>query len=322
MSMYDTAQSPVTVVRGTHAAQLHATVIAAVPASIRCTYEFDSPQEIIHFDNEMAEAGIPLRRWLVGSTHHPEGIALCFRPTWKVPDYTFWVHVRMLPHAHADATLALWHEVVRWAKSAGARTLQTMAHPGDTSTLPCDRHAQHIGTEQIYRRAMPLGTIALPTRPAALSIHTLAERMQHDPDAIERACTLHAAISRDVPLPDEPIVTMTKFRRLVGEFIRPEHYVIAMIDNEYVAESILYVEANQLVAWQHATGVLPAYRGHGIAQHVKYASLEIAARLGVRDVCTWVESRNKSMLHINTQFGFAMLHDVHAISHIYEITLE
>ncbi|MFN5936007.1 MAG: GNAT family N-acetyltransferase, partial [Roseiflexaceae bacterium] len=71
-----------------------------------------------------------------------------------------------------------------------------------------------------------------------------------------------------------------------------------------------------------ATGVLPAYRGHGIAQHVKYASLEIAARLGVRDVCTWVESRNKSMLHINTQFGFAMLHDVHAISHIYEITLE
>jgi len=322
MSMYETAQSSVSVVRGSNAAQLHAAVIAAVPTSIRCTYEFDSPQEIIHFDNEMAEAGIPLRRWVVGSAHHPAGIALCFRPTWKVPDYTFWVHVRMLPQAPESAARALWHEVIRWAKSAGARTLQTMAHPGDMSTLPLDRVAQHIGTEQIYRRSMPLGVITLPARPQALTIHTLAERMQHDPDAIERACTLHAAISRDVPLPDELIVTLTKFRRLVGEFIRPEHYVIGMIDNEYVAESILYVEEDQLVAWQHATGVLPAYRGHGIAQHVKYASLEIAAQLGVRDVCTWVESRNKSMLHINTQFGFEMRHDVRAISHIYEIALD
>ncbi len=322
MSTLLTAQIPVTVVRATQAAHLHAAVIAAIPASIRCTYEFDSPQEIIHFDNEMAEAGIPLRRWVVGGLHAPEGIALCFRPTWRVPDYTFWVHVRMLPNASPYATHALWSEVMRWAKSAGARTLQTMAHPGDTSTLPIDRTVQHIGTEQVYQRTMPLGHIVLPARPAALSIHTLAERMQHDADALERACTLHAAISLDVPLPDEPIVTMTKFRRMVGEFLRPEHYVIAMIDDQYVGESILYVEDDEPVAWQHATGVLPAYRGQGIAQHVKHASLEIAAQLGMREVRTWVESRNQSMLHINTQFGFEMQHAIHDISHIYAISLD
>jgi hypothetical protein len=45
--------------------------------------------------------------------------------------------------------------------------------------------------------------------------------MQMSDDALENACALHAAITLHVPMPDEPIVTLHKFRRLIGETFDP-----------------------------------------------------------------------------------------------------
>ena len=321
MSITPPAHDVVTIVRTATDAAIYAQVIAATPKSIICNYEYSSPQEIIQFDSEFHDAGIPLRRWIVGDTSCPMGVAVCFRPTWRIASYTFWVQVRMVPGAHPSAEIALWEQIQRWAKSAGARTLQTMAHPGDTTPLPSMFPVTRIGTEQIYVKHVPICPATLPACPPDVTFHTLAELCATDGDAIERACTLHAAISLEVPLPDEPVVTLAKFRRLIGEYIDPAHYVIGVKDGQYIAESILHVEDDGETVWQHATGVVPAYRGLGIGQHVKYAALEIAAQIPAREVRTWVESHNASMLHINTRFGFEPIADASAISHIYEISM-
>jgi len=315
------AHDYVTVVRSEADVAIHAQVIAATPKSILCNYEYSSPLEIIQFDAEFHDAGIPLRRWIVGDHANPEGVAVCFRPTWRISSYTFWVQVRLMPGASPSAERALWESIQRWARSAGARALQTMAHPGDQTPLPTMLACTRIGTEQIYVKYAPLCPVELPPRPSGITFHTLAELLDRDSDAIERACTLHAAISHEVPLPDEPVVTLAKFRRLIGEYVDPQHYVVGVIDGQYVAESILHVEDDGVTVWQHATGVVPAYRGLGIGQHVKYAALEIAARIPAREVRTWVESHNASMLHINTRFGFQPRVDESAISHIYEISI-
>ncbi len=321
MSISPPAHDYVTVVRTEADAAIHAQVIAATPKAILCNYEYSSPQEIIQFDAEFHDAGIPLRRWIIGERANPVGVAVCFRPTWRIASYTFWVQVRMMPDAPPSAVNALWDSIQRWAKSAGARSLQTMAHPSDSTPLPNTLRYTRIGTEQIYVKYAPLCPVALPACPSGITFHTLAELLERDSDALERACTLHAAISHEVPLPDEPVVTLAKFRRLIGEYVDPKHYVIGVIDGQYVAESILHVEDDGETVWQHATGVVPAYRGLGIGQHVKYAALEIAAQIPAREVRTWVESHNASMLHINTRFGFLPRGDESAISHIYEIPI-
>lgn len=318
MAMHDT----VTVVRAGAAAKSHAKVIATVPEQMRSNYEYASYSEILHFDRELNAAGVPLRRWIVGTADAPLGVALCFRPTWSIPKYTFWAQVRMHPAATPAQTIALWYAVTRWATSAGARTIHTMAHDGDVSPLPPHIPYQRIATEQIYAMPLPMAQIDLPPCTDAVTFHTLDTLMHDDADALENACALHAAISLEVPMPDEPIVTLHKFRRLIGESIDPAQYVIGVIDGQYVAESIVYMPVhNPTIAWQHATGVLPAYRGLGIAQHVKYAAIQIAQRRGASEIRTWVESRNTRMLHINQHFGFAALSHQSAISHIYELII-
>lgn len=318
MSTYESIQ----VVRDHVAAATHAAVMQTIAYENHCNYEFDSPQAILSFDRDFINAGIPLRRWIIGSPAHPLGCAICFRPTWYVPHYTFWVQMRMNPQAPIADSVALWETVVRWARSAGARTLHTMVHSAHSSTVPPTVVAVEYACEQVYVRAMSQELPALPVCQSPIMIHTLAELMQRDTDAIARACTLHAAISLDVPIPDEPIVTMQNFHRLIRDTIRPEQYVIVTLNGEYVAESMLHRDSHEPhVAWQHVTGVLPAYRGRRIAHHAKLAALRIAQQLGVTDVRTLVESHNTQMQHINTVFGFTPMNHPTALSRILAIDI-
>ena len=56
--MSTTSTPPAQIVRGEQAAHAHARVVAAVPPHERCDYEYDTPQEVIHFDNDLRDAGV------------------------------------------------------------------------------------------------------------------------------------------------------------------------------------------------------------------------------------------------------------------------
>jgi hypothetical protein len=102
------------------------------------------------FDRELNAAGVPLRRWIIRVTPHaPLGVAVCI-PSDMVCSQEVCVSGTgcvMRADAPHDAHVAMWDEVLRWAKRAWARTVHTMAS--------CRRHgniaatsarAQHIGT--------------------------------------------------------------------------------------------------------------------------------------------------------------------------------
>ena len=193
-----------------------------------------------------------------------------------------------------------------WAATAGAQAVRLLAHPEPRhNTFLTNAGYVHIGTEQIYR--VLLADITMPKRPDAsnITIMTLAEYMQREPDAIEQACMLHAAVSLDVPMPDEPVVTLSKFRRLLGEEVNPSCFLLAVSGDMLVGESILMdSESEPGVMWQHATGVLPSFRGQGIATSLKREAIRLAQSLDTRELKTWMETSNASIVKINQEFGF------------------
>jgi GNAT superfamily N-acetyltransferase len=299
---------PIQVVRGQIAAVAHATMTQMTPDTLHCDYEYANPQEVLHFDTDLADAGIPFRRWLVGTPENPIAIAFCFRATWNTPRHTFWAHVRVLPaYAGQGIGHTLLHAVHQWAASAGAQRVRVMSHPQPSTMQFLLQHAYHqIGTEQLFGLAIETYRHAdLKNYADNLEITTLAELMRHYPDAVEHACVLHAAVSLDVPMPDEPIVTLSKFRRLLGESIDPADYLIALRNGMFVGESILMRDDDHAhVYWQHATGVLPAFRGQHIATRLKLAAIDLAHRRGAHTLRTWMELSNQPIIQLNHTLGF------------------
>jgi GNAT superfamily N-acetyltransferase len=323
--MSTTFTPPAQIVRGEQAAHAHARVVATAPPHERCDYEYDTPQEVLHFDNDLRDAGVPIRRWIVGPIDNPVAVAFCFRATWNTPRHTFWAHVRVLPQAqHLGIGSELLHKVQQWAATAGAQALRVVAHP-QTSDAFLQRHGfTHIGTEQLYALTLPLQTPIIPQHmPTHIRLTTLATLLESDGDAMEQVCTLHAAISLDVPMPDELIVTLSKFRRLLGEDVNPAHYLLAFVDDQLIGESILMEDDDDThVMWQHATGVLPAFRGLGVAKILKIAAIELAQSLGVRELRTWMETSNAPIRKVNHALGFNESNQPGSVIHIYECTVK
>jgi GNAT superfamily N-acetyltransferase len=319
--MSTTTTPPLQIVQGAIAAQAHARLVAAIPATQRCDYEYATPFEILHFDTDLRDAGVPIRRWILGDANDPLATAFCFRATWNTPRHTFWGHVRVRPDKMGlgyGSTLV--HAIEQWAATAGAQAVRVMAHPEPQHSAFLTKVGyNNIGTEQVYRLA--LADALIPSRPDAsnISIMTLAEYMRREPDAIEHACMLHAAISLDVPMPDEPVVTLSKFRRLLGEEVDPKCFLVAISGGMLVGESILMEsESEQGVMWQHATGVLPAFRGYGIATSLKREAIRLAQSLNTRELRTWMETSNAAIVRINREFGFTKFDGEGTTIHIYE----
>lgn len=316
---------PIQVVRGQMAAIAHATMTQNTPNTLLCDYEYDTIQEVLHFDTDLTDAGIPFCRWLVGDSANPIAIAFCFRATWNTPRHTFWAHIRVAPayrgHGVGRDILRTVHQ---WAASAGAQRVRVMSHPDNDTVRFLERNAyQRIGTEQLF--GLTIGAQPLPNHKIytdGLEITTLAELMCSQPDAVERACVLHAAVSLDVPMPDEPIVTLSKFRRLLGESVDPADFLIAHRHGMLVGESILMRDDDDdTIYWQHATGVLPAFRGQHIATRLKLAAIERATHRGAQQLRTWMELSNHPIIQLNHALGFKELDEAGSKIHIFETTL-
>lgn len=316
---------PIQVVRGQIAANAHATMTQMTPDTLHCDYEYDTPQEVLHFDADLTDAGIPFRRWLVGDADRPIAVAFCFRATWNTPRHTFWAHVRVAPDFRGQGIgRDVLHVVHQWAASAGAQRVRVMSHPDDDTVRFLEHHTyQRIGTEQLF--GMTIDAHSLPhhrTYTDELEITTLADLMRIHPDAVERACVLHAAVSLDVPMPDEPIVTLSKFRRLLGESVDPADFLIAQRNGMFVGESILMRDDDDAsVYWQHATGVLPAFRGQHIAKRLKIAAIHRAAERGAHQLRTWMELSNQPIIQLNHTLGFRELDSAGSKIHIFETML-
>ncbi len=142
-----------------------------------------------------------------------------------------------------------------------------------------------------------------------ITITTLADERERDPDCLAKLYELHTAINREIPLPGHahPDPGLAWFERYCygGPLALPEAYFIAKDGARYAGESSL----ERLDSWpdelhQKTTGVHGDYRGYGIAVALKLATIAYAQQQGYARIWTAVESNNPSMLAINAKLGF------------------
>jgi ribosomal protein S18 acetylase RimI-like enzyme len=144
-------------------------------------------------------------------------------------------------------------------------------------------------------------------RAAGVTITTLAEECRRDPDALRRAYALHNAVLGDIPSPipfTPPPFEHYLQTRVESSRALLDAYFIARIGEEYVGESNLERPAIGTHLFHNVTGVLPAYRGRGMAMVLKLATISYGQARGFTEIRTWNEVQNIGMLAINDRLGF------------------
>jgi mycothiol synthase len=137
---------------------------------------------------------------------------------------------------------------------------------------------------------------------------TLAAEQATNDNALADAYELDQIICRDVP-DIEPYteVSFDTFRKNVidAPYSLPEAFLIAKHDGRFVGLARMFSsEEEPGILYQGLTGVIPEYRGKGIAMALKLATVECARRLGMHEIRTWNDTMNRPMLRINEAMGF------------------
>ena len=120
---------------------------------------------------------------------------------------------------------------------------------------------------------------------------------------------LRVVLDRDVPTNDshaEP----PPFEEWQKRFSRPEHdsnalAVAANHAGDWIGISQLGFQENTNIGWTFLTGVLPEYRGQGIAYALKLRAIDAAITRGCPLILTENHEDNAPMRAINKKLGFA-----------------
>ena len=140
-----------------------------------------------------------------------------------------------------------------------------------------------------------------PPPPAGVEVRSFAEVGPEAVHPVDVAVTLD--VPEDVPWDDMP------FESWLKEFwesptLSRDASVVAVVDGEAVAVTMLHLEPASGRGENDITGTLAAHRGRGLARLVKHHSLERAAALGITEVFTLNDETNAAMLAVNTKLGY------------------
>ncbi len=145
-----------------------------------------------------------------------------------------------------------------------------------------------------------------------ITLTTLAEELQRTPQCLgavyQAYCALDVGAPRDTPeLPRPDPGTVDEFVARLVDHPRalPDAFFLAKLGDFYVGLSMLMSrEGDPSLLRQELTGVLPPYRGLGIATALKLRTIEYAKRRGYQRIGTFNSSKNDAMLAINDKLGF------------------
>jgi mycothiol synthase len=153
--------------------------------------------------------------------------------------------------------------------------------------------------------AVPFAGLIEKLEAQGFSFKTI-DQLRDDPDRDQQLCDLGNAVSGDVPLglPSTPL-TLAQFKKSILEvsWAREEAFVVAIFDGQYVGVNNIGVDSNGN-SFVDVTGVLPAFRGRGLAQALKLKGIEWALSQGIKKMFTSNDLINAPMLAVNQKFGF------------------
>jgi GNAT superfamily N-acetyltransferase len=143
-----------------------------------------------------------------------------------------------------------------------------------------------------------------------IRVVALADEMQRDPAALQKAYELNEDCRMDVPTVDPPSRhTFKEFRRDdvdAPSALLDAFFIAIDMHGRYLGVSNMFRSLDDhTFLWQGLTGVRREARGKGIAMALKLRTVRYALDRSVEHIKTWNDVRNRPMLSINEAMGFA-----------------
>jgi mycothiol synthase len=132
------------------------------------------------------------------------------------------------------------------------------------------------------------------------------DQLRDDPERNQKLCDLGNAVSNDVPLGmPATALTLEQFQKSILEisWAREKAFVVAIFDGRYIGLNNIGIDSNGN-AFVDVTGVLPEFRGRGLAQALKLKGIEWAISQGIEEMATSNDLVNAPMLAVNEKMGF------------------
>ena len=209
---------------------------------------------------------------------------------------------------------ALYEKALEFARQRGltrATTYVSLFEPDE----PAVRFLEKRGFAEVDREVpvmLDLTTFDpsafVPPAPEGIRLLSLAEAGDSEQDR-RKVWALDAQVVRDIPthdvMPEHPA-----FEEWVKYSEGPEYDPRAIIlaedigSGEWVGVSALAFQEATNIAWTNITGVLPAYRGRGIALALKLRAIDAALARGCPLITTENHEDNAPMRAINRKLGF------------------
>ena len=290
-----------------------AAVGASCPPQYMLDYEQREAGDWRAFDAGFAAEGRPAVRFVA----EPPGRAIvgyagAFEIGWAPPASRFWCQVRVLPEWRGQCIGArLYYTLLAALRARGAAALQIELDDSDAAIQPAleRRGFRPLLKSWAFTLDVP-GCDLVPLagaydRLGGLALGTLAGEIARGADWLPGLHALYLRVGGDVPIPISPHGAPS------AEWLReqalelPDCFFVVRDGERYAGMSYLHRDAarpDRLL--QRITAIDPDYRGRGIAQALKRATIEYAQRQHYREIRTAVESNNPSMLAINARVGF------------------
>ncbi len=224
--------------------------------------------------------------------------------------FTLWV---AREHRTQGIGSALYAEAVTFARSCGAARLETWLTIFEPEE-PGVRFLEKRGFVEVDRIAPVLLDLSVFERerftapePGGIHFFSYAEAGDSDENR-RRLHALDSTLDRDIPtrgVHAEP----PPFEEWQKRFDRPEHdpnalAVAANEAGEWIGISQLGFQEHTNIGWTFLTGVLPEYRGQGIAYALKLRAIDAAIARGCPLILTENHEDNAPMRAINRKLGF------------------
>lgn len=212
---------------------------------------------------------------------------------------------------------ALYETLLDGLRQRGAVSARTWAKESDAVSIRFATSRGFVEARREWESRLDVAAFELASFAGArervtdqgIEITTLAAETGKNPNLWPEMYELDTICARDVPDLD-PFTPMNydEFLKtyITAPYVLADAFFLAKDGDRYVGVARLWSsEEEPDILYQDLTGVLPAYRGKGIAMALKLETVEYARAAGKREIRTWNDTMNRAMLRINEAMGFA-----------------
>lgn len=283
-------------------------------AEIRNLWEVEpvTAEELREEDDRADPDGIRQRVMLTEADGATIGYAMVTRES-DDPDGQWWATIGLdLPYRGQGRASSALHPLLEFARAHGGTLVR------DYFRSDCDRSkafAERLGAtyvEDMYESLYdlthfdPAALAPAKERIAAQGVSIVRFSDQSEGEtSLRRLHDLYVPIERDMP------GIFNGWERPYDNFLREvvrrpgfraDGVLIAVLDDRWIG--LANVEVKDGKAFNQSTGVLPGFRGRGIASGLKAHTVEWAHEVGAKTIRTYNHSTNAAMRAINRKLGY------------------